>query len=586
MCGIAGIVTVDRTTPDASKLDSMRAALSHRGPDGHAVWVSGDTGLVHTRLAIIDLETGEQPLFMPDGTALVANGEIYNYIELRGELIDADFSTHSDCEPILYYYRKYGLDFANSLRGMYALAIFDPKERRLILSRDPFGIKPLYFSQSAGGFAFASEPQALLRAGFGERRLRERSISELLQLQFTTGAETPYMGIQRVLPGETIAVANGRIVERRRRDALPDKGPVDIEERPALKRVEDALLNSVEMHQRSDVPYAMFLSGGVDSSAILALMARLNDRPVHAFTAGFTGSAATDERNHARTVAGSLGADHEEITFGAHDFWTLLPAIAAAMDEPVADYAILPTWKLAQEASKSFKVVLSGEGGDEIFGGYGRYRNVMRPIWFGGREMRRRGAMDGLNILKIPASGWREGFADSETIAARDGRSRLQVAQATDCADWLSNDLLAKLDRCLMAHGVEGRTPFLDPAVANAAFCLPDRLKIRKGQGKWILRKWLDGAAPEAAAFASKRGFTVPVGDWISTQGERLGPLVASQAGVAERCRPSAVEAVFRSTRKHEAFAAWTLLFFALWHQYHIVNGAAGGDVFDCLSEA
>ena len=584
MCGIAGIMTTDRSQPDAGALDAMRKALAHRGPDGDAVWVSGHTGLVHTRLAIIDLESGDQPLFGPGGAALVANGEIYNYVELRAELPDATFATASDCEPVLHYYRQHDLDFADWLRGMYALAIFDPQKDRLVLSRDPFGIKPLYYVQTDACFAFASEPQALLAAGFGSRALREREIGELLQLQFTTGAQTPFDGIRRVLPGETIVVGGGRIVDRRRRDALPAGGPVRVGEKQALERVETALLDSVDVHQRSDVPYAMFLSGGIDSSAILAAMARLNDRPVHAFTAGFPGTDAADERALARTVARSLGAEHQEIEFDAADFWSLLPSIAAAMDEPVADYAVLPTWKLAREAAKSFKVILSGEGGDEIFGGYGRYRSVMRPIWMGGRRMRRRGTMDGLGVLKTENPGWRDGFAASEAVARTADRSRLQVAQAVDCADWLPNDLLTKLDRCLMAHGVEGRTPFLDPAVANAAFRLPDSLKIRGGKGKYILRKWLEGAAPAADAFAAKKGFTVPVGEWIAAQGARIGPLVANQPGVAERCRPDTVKALFGSAGKREGFAAWTLLFFALWHQHHVVGVDTGADVFDTLA--
>ena len=584
MCGIAGIMTADRSSPETAALEAMKTSLAHRGPDGEAVWVSGDTGLVHTRLAIIDLETGDQPLFGPGGTALVANGEIYNYIELRDELTGAAFKTGSDCEPVLQYFQNHGVDFAGWLRGMYALAIFDPQERRLVLARDPFGIKPLYYAQSDAGFAFASEPQALLAAGFGSRRLRDRPVSELFQLQFTTGAETPYEGIQRVLPGETIVVSGGKVVDRRRQEALPNGGPVRFSVNSALEKVKTALLDSVEMHQRSDVPYAMFLSGGIDSSAILACMARLNDRPVHAFTAGFPGTDAADERAHAREVANSLGAEHEEIAFSADDFWKLLPAIAGAMDEPVADYAILPTWKLAQEASKSFKVILSGEGGDEIFGGYGRYRSVMRPIWRGGRGMRRRGTMDGLNILQLEDPVWRDGFTTSEILARSEGRTRLQAAQATDCTDWLPNDLLTKLDRCLMAHGVEGRTPFLDPAVANAVFRLPDGLKIKNRQGKWILRKWLDGAAPASRAFAAKKGFTVPVGDWIAEEGARLGPIVAAQPGVAERCRSDAVAAVFRSTGKREGFAAWTLLFYALWHHHHIVGAPGSGDVFDALS--
>ena len=583
MCGIAGIMTADGSAPDAAALEAMKNALLHRGPDGDAVWISGDTGLVHTRLAIIDLETGDQPLFGPGGSVLVANGEIYNYVELRDELMGVDFATNSDCEPVLHYYQNHGLDFAEWLRGMYALALYDPQERRLVLSRDPFGIKPLYYALIDNGVAFASEAQALLAAGFGARELRDQPVGELLQLQFTTGAHTPFEGIERVLPGETIVIAGGRIVDRRRRAALPSGGPQRLSETAALEALEVALTDSVDVHQRADVPYAMFLSGGVDSSAILALMARLNDTPVRAYTAGFPGTDAADERAHARAVAQSFGAEHVEVTFEAADFWSLLPAIAAAMDEPVADYAILPTWKLAKVAAKDHKVILSGEGGDEMFGGYGRYRSLMRPWWLGGRGMRRRGVLDGLDVLRQADPAWRDGIAGAEAVARTEVRSRLQVAQAVDCADWLPNDLLTKLDRCLMAHGVEGRTPFLDPAVANAAFRLPDSLKVKSGLGKWILRKWLEGAAPAAQAFAKKKGFTVPVGEWIAAEGARIGPLVAAQAGVVERCRPEAVTALFTASGKRERFAAWTLLFFALWHQRHIVGAATEGDAFEVL---
>lgn len=584
MCGIAGIMTADGSAPDAAALEAMKNALIHRGPDGDAVWTSGDIGLVHTRLAIIDLETGDQPLFGPGGAALVANGEIYNYIELRDELMDADFKTASDCEPVLHYYRNHGLDFADWLRGMYAIALYDPQERRLVLSRDPFGIKPLYYALSDNGVAFASEPQALLAAGFGKREMRDRTVGELLQLQFTTGANTAFEGIERVLPGETIVIASGEIVDRRHRAALPSGGPQRMSETAALDALERALSDSVDVHQRADVPYAMFLSGGIDSAAVLALMARLNDTPVRAYTAGFPGTGAADEREQARSVARSLGAEHVEVTFDAADFWSSLPAIVAAMDEPVADYAILPTWKLAEVAARDHKVILSGEGGDEMFGGYGRYRSLMRPWWQGGRGMRRRGILDGLGILRQDAPGWRDGISGAEAVARKGGRSRLQVAQAVDCADWLPNDLLTKLDRCLMAHGVEGRTPFLDPAVANAAFRLPDSLKVRSGLGKWILRKWLEGAAPAAQAFAKKKGFTVPVGEWIAAEGARIGPLVAAQPGVAERCHPEAVAALFRSAGKRERFAAWTLLFFALWHQRHILGVVTEGDAFEALN--
>ncbi|HUB97146.1 MAG TPA: asparagine synthase (glutamine-hydrolyzing) [Stellaceae bacterium] len=585
MCGIAGMMTVTGEPPPAQLLQAMEARLLHRGPDGNGHYRSGDVGIVQTRLAIIDLATGDQPLYEPGGAALVANAEIYNYIELREALSDAPFATRSDCELPLHLYRRKGLDFARELRGMYALALHDPAAGRLVLARDPFGIKPLYYAETAQGFAFASEPAALLASGLIPAELVRQARNELLQLQFTTGRDTIFAGISRVLPGETLVIAQGRIVERRRIEALASAPTRPEDEDAALAALDAALADSVRLHQRSDVPYGMFLSGGIDSTSVLAMMARLNERPVMAFTIGFSRAGDPDERAAARAVAGALGARHVEVEFREADFWRLLPEIAAAMDDPAADYAILPTYKLAAAVRDArIKVILSGEGGDELFAGYGRYRSVMRPWWAGGRRPRGRGNLDGLGLLRGDLAGWRDGIDTAELAAARADRTALQVAQATDCADWLPNDLLTKLDRCLMAHGVEGRTPFLDPVVAAFAFGLPDPLKVRNGMGKWLLRRWLERHVPQAEPFARKRGFTVPVGDWIARRGSQLGPLVAAQAGVREICLPGAVEALFRAPkRRHEAFAAWTLLFYALWHRCHIERQSMGPDVFSTL---
>ena len=255
------------------------------------------------------------------------------------------------------------------------------------------------------------------------------------------------------------------------------------------------------------------------------------------------------------------------------------------MDDPAADYAIIPTWFLARRARADVKVVLSGEGGDEIFAGYGRYRSAMRPWWLGGRMMRARGTFDRVDVLRARPPGWRDGIAAAEARAATPGRTRLQIAQATDIADWLPHDLLLKLDRTLMAHAVEGRTPFLDPAVAAAAFRLPDALKLRNGMGKWLLRRWLERHCPAAQPFARKQGFTVPIGAWIANQAQRLGPLVAAQPGVAEIAEPSRVAALFgRAAGRHEGAAAWSLLFYALWHRTHIEGLAPQGDVFQTLA--
>lgn len=577
-------MTVSGAPPDRAVLAAMQRALAHRGPDGEGAHFADSIGLVQTRLAIIDLKTGDQPFVLEDGTALIANAEIYNYVELRAAMRGVNFATASDCEVPLHLYRRDGEAFADSLRGMYAIAVHDPEARRLVLARDPFGIKQLYYTEGPFGFAFASEPHALVAAGLAQPVLRDEAAAELLQLQFTTGPETAFAGIYRVLPGETLVVEAGRVARRRRRAALPEGGPEEIGEAEALARLDAALMDSVAVHQRSDVPYGMFLSGGIDSAAVLALMARLNDRPVRAFTVGFPDTAASDERGHARAVAAAAGADHVEIAFEETDFWRLLPAVAAAMDDPVADYAELPTYRLAEVAGRELKVILCGEGGDELFGGYGRYRAVMRPWWRYRRAMRARGALEGLRVLRDQGRDWRRGIDASESAAARPGRTRLQIAQATDCDDWLAHDLLVKVDRCLMAHGVEGRTPLLDPVVAEAAFRLPDSLKVRGRMGKWILRKWLADRLPAAQPFARKRGFTVPVGEWIARRGARIGPLVARQSGIVRFCEPSAVEALFRSGGRRQGFAAWVLLFFALWHRIHVEGRAPEGDAFDMLA--
>jgi asparagine synthase (glutamine-hydrolysing) len=585
MCGIAGLILrPDAPPPDPAVGAKLTAALAHRGPDGSGVHLHGQVLLAHTRLAVIDLATGDQPLFARPDLALVANGEIYNNFELRAAMPTAPFVTRSDCEPPLHLYRAHGLDFARHLRGMYAIALHDAGARQVVLARDPFGIKPLYLAETAHGIAFASEPAALVAAGLVAPRLHAPARDELLELQFTTGAETAFAGITRITPGETIAIRDGRIIDRRRLAALPEGRPEVIDEAAALAQLDAALLDSVAVHQRSDVPYGLFLSGGIDSAAILAAMARTGARAVTAFTAGFDIAAAADERAAARAAATAAGASHHEITVTEADFWAHLPAIAAAMDDPAADYAIIPTWLLAREARQHVKVVLSGEGGDEIFGGYGRYRAAMRPWWLGGRAMRPKGILSRLGLRRHAPAAWRDGIESAAANAGSEGRTKLMAAQATDIADWLPNDLLAKLDRCLMAHGVEGRTPFLDPAVATAAFRLPDALKVRDGRGKWLLRQWLSQHFPAAKPFARKQGFTVPVGAWISARGTALGPLVARQPGVAELCAPDRVVALFRNAgAKHQAFAAWTLLFFALWHQRHMLGRPAQGGVFDVL---
>ena len=587
MCGIAGLILAPGAAPpEPAVLGRLIDALAHRGPDGTGHTVVGRVALVHNRLAIIDLVTGDQPLFAGAAT-LVANGEIYNYRELRDAMPDTRFATNSDCEPPLLLWLRDGADYAGHLRGMFAIAIHERTARTVTLTRDAFGIKPLYTAQVGDGLAFASEPQALIAAGLVRPNVRPAALDELLQLQFTTGSETIFEGIHRVLPGETLTCADGHVIERRRLSPLPEGGPETISEDAALTRLDRALEASVDLHQRSDVPYGMFLSGGIDSTALLTLMARLNNQPVLAFTAGFDAPGAADERTHAAAVAGALGARHETILIDERMVWRHLPEIVGCMDDPAMDYAIIPTWFLARRARQDVKVVLSGEGGDELFAGYGRYRKAMRPWWRGGRVMHARGSFDRVDVLRARPMGWRDGIAAAESASGDGGRSRLAAAQATDCSDWLAHDLLLKLDRCLMAHAVEGRTPFLDAGVAAASFRLPDALKINGRMGKWLLRRWLEKQLPMARPFAPKQGFTVPIGEWIKGSGARLGPLVAAQPGIAEIAAPAKVISLFANiAERRDGFAAWKLLFYALWHRRHILGLPPAGDVFETLASS
>ena len=589
MCGIAGIVASPSAGNRGGIIEHFANALAHRGPDGQGAYSNGPCALVHTRLAIIDLETGDQPFVkrFDDGqeVALIANGEIYNNPELRAKMPGTSFQSKSDCEPPLHLYLQHGLDFVNELRGMYAIAIWDNRDECLVLSRDPFGIKQLYYAKTPNGFAFASEPHALIGPGLMDANLNPLKRDELLQLQFTTGDNTAFLGIQRLAPGETIVVKGGKVVERRIRKALPEGGPQAMAQSAALYKLDTVLNDTVGVHQRSDVPYGMFLSGGIDSSVLLAMMSRLNAEPVTAFTAGFSGTAVHDEREHARELAKAENANHIEVEFGADDFWAELPKIAFHMDDPAADYAILPTWKLAETARREgIKVVLAGEGGDELFGGYGRYRTFSRMFF--SKKMYRKGILDGTGVLRTDdfAQSWRSGMAQAGIDAKQPGRTMFQIAQAQDIATWLPNDLLLKADRMLMAHGVEGRVPFLDPAMAAFAYALPDKMKVKGNTGKLVLRHWLETAMPAAKPFSKKRGFTVPVGEWIAEQGALAGELVASQACIEMVCKPDAVKALFKESSGRAGKAAWTLLFYALWHKIHMEGVKPEGDVFDVLS--
>ena len=575
MCGISGVVMRGGARPTPAELDVLGSAIAHRGPDGHGHYIEGSVGFRHDRLAIIDLSTGDQPLYDDGARALVANGEIYDYREIKAAMPEARWRTQSDCEPLLALYARDGLAFLDRVRGMYALALHDPLRDRVVLARDPFGIKQLYYALEPEGFVFASEPQAIVArrrsaAGRNAQAFRPAAAYELLQLQFTTGRATIFAGIERLLPGEILVVEDGAIVERRQIPPVLPARVRQLSETRASAEIDHVVIDTVAMHERSDVPYGLFLSSGIDSSAILTAMARLDAEPVRTYTAAFPETGVHDERETAAAMARAAGARHVELPITAETFFARLPEIAACLDDPVADYAVVPNFLLAERAARDVKVVLTGVGGDEIFAGYSRYRRQALPRWLGGRPRRRKGPVDGLDLLDPPLSGWRDGIAAAEAEAAARPYNGLQRAQALDFADWLPHSVLIALDRCLMRFGLEGRTPLLDRAVADFGFALPNRLKLRRGQGKYLLRRWLADHNPASRPFGKKLGFSVPVGEWIARDGKRLGELVAREPGVASYCRPETVCRVFESPDKAHRLLAWRLLFFALWHRRHI----------------
>ena len=557
MCGIAGLLGGEPKAQAKAPKDvgSMIAALTHRGPDGVRHETQHGAALAHARLSIIDLEGGWQPLHAA-GCTVVGNGEIYNYLELAQDFgLEGGLSTGSDFEPLLHLYAREGEAAFDRLRGMYALCLIG-NDGKAWLARDPFGIKPLYIMEHAGGLAFASEPRAFFAAGLMRTELDEEAARELLAFNYTLGVRTVFQGLRRLAPGEVVEVRDGRIVSGRRRSALPRTSPksgVEPDEAALLKRLDGVLEDSVRVHQRSDVPYGLFLSGGIDSAAIATLMSRLNDRPVTAFTCGFDAPGAADERAQAETVARALDLDWRETSFGEEDFWRILPQAAWALDDPTADYATLPTWRLAEAAKGTLKVVLTGEGGDELLGGYGRYRRALRPAWLGGRPAEPRLA-DPQQLTR-----WRA------EAAPPPGLTRLQDAQWADVATWLPNDLLLKLDRCLMAHGLEGRTPFLDREVAAFAFPLADRFKVRGRYGKWLLRRWLETACPAAEPWARKQGFTVPVEAWIAPHADSIARRL-TRASTVRTLVPDAADRF----RAGEPGTRWPLLFFAIWALIHL----------------
>jgi asparagine synthase (glutamine-hydrolysing) len=587
MCGIAGLF-LNKGLVDRAKLEGAGKTLRHRGPDNEGLFVDGAFGMVHTRLAIIDLSGGNQPLLGRGGSlVLVANGEIYNYIELRDELKKKGhlFSTNSDSEVILHAYAEYGLAFLEKLYGMFAFALYDQSTKRLILARDRLGIKPLFMCHLTGGVAFASELKALITFDQRQPEVNPEGLTQYLQNQFSTGRITLLKDVERILPGEAVCIEKGRVTNRWRYWSALKVKPVRMTFQEARDRFDSLMEKVMEEHMRSDVPFGLFLSGGVDSAILLALLSRHAAEPIRTFSVGFLDTRLADELPAAERIAKQFSSRHTEIRPRTEDIFDSLPYTVWTADELMRDYANLPTALLENTAGSELKVVFTGEGGDEVFAGYGRYRASRLERWVkgmiapGSGGFRTRGTFRGKwrhlllgEELRRAAVDARKPFVDAwrETPAAW---SDLQRMQYTDLVAALPDNLLVKLDRMLMGWSLEGRVPFLDHRVVEFGLALPDHLKVMGREGKAFLKRWAVRFLPETHLFAPKRGFHVPVGEWMKGRYlDRLREVLPDHPAIRRWFKPAGVLKLIHQcgTAGITSRMVWALLQFAIWHQLFI----------------
>lgn len=592
MCGIAGQYLLDGRG-DHAELGRALELLAHRGPDDRGIWEHGNVALAHTRLSIIDLSGGHQPLTADDGNlVLVVNGEIYNFIELREQLEARGhrFATLSDSETILHAYAEYGLDLFEHLCGMYAFALYDRRQRRLILARDRLGIKPLFFKAGAHGVAFASELKALLPLLRQAPAVDPAALVQFLQMQFSSGQHTILEGVERVRPGEFLVIEDGRVAQRRIYWTSRSIEPVETDFDEAAERFDDLFETVMRQHMRSDVPFGLFLSGGVDSSILLAMLSRLRDVPVHSYSVGFPGSRMVSELPIAARSAQRYDSPHHELTPDRDALLRAFPDSIWAADDLMRDDASLPTLMLARHAVRNQKVLFSGEGGDEVFGGYRRYhpawpedfvKRLLHPDTGGFRVSELFGRKDARALFAAPLLDARHAahsmIADAWQVSPPEW-SRLQRRQYVDLTTALPDNLLVKADRMLMRAGAEGRVPFLDHRIVEFGLALPDDLKVKDGKGKHFLKRWAARHVDADILDAKKRGFYVPLRDCFGRpEMERLARVLPAQRAIREWFKPDAVNRLLKRDMEQVMISrqSLTLVHFTLWHRFFIEGAPA-----------
>ena len=547
MCGIAGLIDAIEGSIAPPLLASMRDAMIARGPDGVGSFIDGPIGMTMRRLSIIDIETGSQPFFSR-GDQIVAfqNGEIYNYRELRLELDKHGyhFISHADTEVLAHGFAEWGIEgLLRRIDGMYAIAILDREQKELHLARDRFGEKPLFYAHAKGRFAYSSSLLTLAALDWVTEEIDLQSLDRYLALHYVPGDATIFKAIKRVLPGERLVISIYDPRPRRHRyftPALEDSRESSADDLAA--RIEAA----VESRMIADVPVGIFLSGGLDSS-IVAAVAASKHPGIATFSMGFT-SPSHDESQHARLVADKIVSDHHHFTFDEESFRSLLPQVASALDEPVGDQAMLPLFWLCREARRYVTVALSGEGADEVFGGYSYYDNHLSPAGLVNRlKSRFRASTErqqrlihnaesttpsGFPLLTDAATRKRlTGSNGSDTDEwernlfawLNQSRHSLQRASAADIATWLPDDLLVKFDRMSMAHSLEGRAPYLDPKIVDLGLRLPQSQKIDGPTSKVALRRVAERWLPKEILARPKQGFVLPMRRWLAQWFEARG---------------------------------------------------------------
>jgi asparagine synthase (glutamine-hydrolysing) len=628
MCGIAGKLSFEPGgRVDAVTVRRMCRVLFHRGPEDEGVHLDGELGMGMRRLKIIDLATGRQPMTNEDGTVwTVFNGEIYNYRELRGALESAGhrFVTNSDTEVIVHGYEQYGEGFVDQLTGMFAIAVWDARRRTLILARDRLGIKPLYYLVDSRRLLFASEIKALLQDGV-PRDVDRQALHDYLALGYVPGPRSIFSAIRKVQPGHLLVCTQDGAVERRYWRLTYPAATAPRSEASYAEELRALLKRVTAEHLLSDVPLGVFLSGGVDSSTLVALMRELAVDPLRTFSIGFD-ERSYDELDHARVVARAFDTDHHELVVRP-DAVSLLPELVRSFDEPFADSSAIPVSCVSRLARQRVTVALSGEGGDEVFGGYVTYRAykvanlyrrlpsavttllpaLVRRLPTSHRRVsfdyRAKRFVEGAFLPPADAHCWWKLIFDPDAADALyatapplvgdagrlyreswescDAPDALTRLQHIDLGLYLPDDLLVKADRMSMAASLEVRVPFVDHRIVEFAASLPPDLKVRRLTTKYILKRAMAGTVPSRILSGKKRGFNVPIAAWLMRELREMVHDVLSETRVrrAGFFDPAAVSALIRA---HEARQAdysrniYALLMFSLWSDEYLRRPVEG----------